>query len=162
MRGQYGDRIRVLAGRLPVQRLRRELGDGLPHLREGATDSGMTGGEERVSGSHGAIVLRGAFLDSEVYFRDAIAAGLARGGVVASDGRVLSQHRAYFMPEGAGALAVVDADPDLPRLDGVADRLGGANDCVLHVHAGEVALTELPGERPHGPGACVRALIGGE
>ena len=48
MRGQHGDRIRVLAGRLPVQRLRRELGDGLPHLREGATGSGISGGEERV------------------------------------------------------------------------------------------------------------------
>src|SRR3989454_3776166 len=160
MRGQYGDRIRVLAGRLPVQRLRRELGDGLPHLREGATDSGISGGEERVRCSHGAIVLRGAFLDSEVHFRDAIAAGLARGGAVAPDGRVLSQHRAYFMPEGAGALAVVDADPDLPRLDGVADRLGDANDCVVDDHAVEVDLTELTGVRPHGPGAWVGALIG--
>src|SRR5207249_9037925 len=74
--------------------------------------------------------------------------------------RVLSQHRAYFMPEGAGALAVVDADPDLPRLDGVADRLGDANDCVVDDHAVEVDLTELTGVRPHGPGAWVGALIG--
>jgi hypothetical protein len=81
-------------------------------------------------------------------------------GLVASDGRVLSQHRAYFMPEGAGALAVVDADPDLPRLDGVADRLGDANDCVVDDHAVEVDLTELTGVRPHGPGAWVGALIG--
>src|SRR5438094_10544541 len=102
MRGQYGDRIRVLAGRLPVQRLRRELGDGLPHLREGATDSGISGGEERVRCSHGAIVLRGAFLDSEVYFRDASAAALARRGAVASDGRVPAARGACVMPTGAG------------------------------------------------------------
>src|SRR5438132_916026 len=100
MRGQYGDRIRVLAGRLPVQRLRRKLGDGLPHLCEGATDSGISGGEERVRCSHGAIVLRGVFLDAEGHFRDAITAGLAPGGSVVSHRRQPPAPRAglYLYP----------------------------------------------------------------
>ena len=55
---------------------------------ETGEDEAETGDRERKKG------LSGTFLDAEVYFCDAVAAGDRRCGAVAADHRVLAQHRA--------------------------------------------------------------------